>query len=159
MTTGLCGGCGGPLDDNALELSVTVSPGPRGGSYTATVSHYIDRWHLCAACQETPAAGLLMKLVTNPWMMAVPPRPRTCEVHCLSPVVGRRRLLIARDRLDRAQCPHCFGPAELIAMPDAPILRRTLLMRLTGQTYRRPSADDTRKPRAIPAPEGGPADD
>lgn len=159
MTAGVCGGCAGPLDDDALELSVTVSPGPRGESFTAVVPHRIDRWHLCRACQETPAAGLLMKLIADPWMMAMPPRPRTCEVHCLSPVVSRRRLLIARDRLERAQCPHCFGPAELIAMPDATILRRTLLMRLTGQTYRRMPADNARNPRVIPAPEPGPGDE
>jgi len=159
MSAGLCGGCGGPLDDDALELSVTVSPGPRGGAYTAVVPHHLDRWYLCSACQQTPGAELIMKIVADPWMIAQQARKPRCEVHCRSPVITRRWVLIARDRLARTQCPHCYGPADLIATPDAIIMKRTLRMRLTGQTYRRNAPDYMRSPRGPARILGGAPDD
>jgi len=132
----MCGYCGGELDGNSLTLAVTVSPGPRGESSWSVTETRVERWHLCTACQRKPETRVLMRIVNDPWMQAVPPQPKRCEIHCLNPAPAGWNVL-KRDRLAPSTCPHCFGDADLIAMPGVMVRRRTLRMRVTGKVFAR----------------------
>jgi hypothetical protein len=145
MTLGLCGSCGTPgLDPEtgALRFAIIISPGQRTGTSWSVVEQRLDNLWVCGDCIAGDTGAILRKVISDPFLQTVPPKPKHCEIHCWNPAPAGFRI-IARDKLAPATCPHCFGDADLIAMPGAMIRRRTWRMRLTGKMFRRMIPDNT----------------
>jgi hypothetical protein len=150
MTIGVCGGCGGELDDHALTLELTVSPGPRGESAWSVTQTRIRAWALCRTCQASPASATLRRMIADPWAASIAPGPlNRCELRCAQPPRRRIRMLMGRLRPDRETvCPVCFGACDVVdAGPAAPPhARRLRLRRRTVAPAWRPGGGDEAGP-------------
>ena len=153
MTSGACDGCGGPLEDDALRLDdMRVSAGPRGmQAQWSVVETRTPVWWLCRACQVSPDAKILMRMLADPRRLAIRPEAfRRCEIRCANPVRRRFLLLTRRHAVDVAHCPACYQKADVIPLEGVLVRRRTLgmwLMRL-----------EPARPEPVPEPRRAPAD-
>lgn len=134
---GVCGSCGGPIEDGALRFALETGPGPRGVSSWSVAGTRLDRFDVCAVCLagEAAAGTVLAKMLDDGFTRALAITGKRCMITCLRPR-HRSRILIGRRHasdFESAYCPVCYGPADVMAAENAQPLR----MRLRDRIRRR----------------------
>lgn len=131
---GVCGGCGGPLGDGTLRLTLEAGPGPRGGTHYSVTGTRLERFDVCAVCLagEAAAGTALAKMLDDRFTRALQPGGKHCTVTCLRPrrrtpvMIGRRHA----SEFENAYCPVCYGPADVLAAEGAQPIKRRLRDRM-----------------------------
>lgn len=137
---GVCGGCGGELDKDAMTFALEAGPGPRGqgeANRYAVLRTRIDRFDVCSRCLNGPGGKLLWDMMDDAYNRALPGGPRRCTVECLRPRRRNLMLVTRRSEYENTYCPVCYGPADVHAAPDAAPVRLGIWNKLRGRTVAR----------------------
>lgn len=118
---GLCGLCGGELDDHDVRVTIRFAAGLRNGNKHLVVDYQLDAWPLCWDCFTSPDCVVLRKALADEYMEPVIERPPTsCTAVCVGGRMagkGRwRRFFAVRQGSvgvpPHGKCPVCMGPVE-----------------------------------------------
>lgn len=126
MPLGVCGHCGSEdRDDRWVDLTITMSAGPRGPQRWSVVPTRIGAYPLCGACIASPWGEAVRAFLTDQWQAPVRPQGEIlldeCSVVCINPAPRWRRRLSAwrADGPMYTRCPHCESVAGLVLIGQA----------------------------------------
>ena len=97
---GVCGGCGGPLGDGTLRLTLEAGPGPRGLSSYSVTGTRLERFDVCAVCLagEAAAGTALAKMLDDRFTRALQPGGKHCRRRDPSDRIARAPFVLASLR-------------------------------------------------------------